>query len=165
MRISGTSRCNCYIVYCRRPRKTIHVDFTTIILEHVPHSYANKKWDMYATEKKILQREQFFLKGRAVSISISDRHLWHTQPSQIREQRTWPFARTYTYNTFLASRLEFNITHICGCMLTLTLLRCSSTPTSRRHREGAPAACEKPTEHIIFQRENAGCIPPRVDNA
>jgi len=65
--------------------------------------------------------------------------------------------------TFLARCLELNITHICrSIMLTLT---CCSMPTSRQYRTGAPTACEKPTEHTIFQRENAGCIPPRIDNA
>ena len=124
MKMSCTSKCNCYIVYCRRSRETRtyrhrQLFSSTCRIQTRIRNEICARWEKNSTE-----REQSFLKGRAVSISIPGRHLWHTQPSQLREQRTWPFARTYSYNTFLASRLELNITHICRSMLTLTLLRC-----------------------------------------
>lgn len=162
MRIPCTSKCNCYIVYCRRPRETWtyrrrQLFSSTCRIQTRIRNKICARW-----EKKFYAREQSFLKRRAVSISILGRHLWHTQPSQLREQRTWPFARTYTCNTFLASRLELNITHICGIYVNANVI---AVHAPHRHCARALAACEKPTEHTIFQRENAGCIPPRVDNA
>jgi len=132
--MSCTSKCNCYIVYYRRPRET-RTYRRRQLFSSTCRIQTRIRNEIYAPWEKNPTREQSFLKRRAVSISILGRHLWHTQPSQLREQRTWSFARTYTCNTFLASHFELNITHICGSMLTLTLLRCmfhtDITPTLR----------------------------------
>ena len=117
---------------------------------------------MCAMRKKFYERA--VLSKRTRSFYIDSRPSFVTHATLATTRTTHVAFRTNLYLQYLlgvASRTQYN-----AHMRIYANANAIAVHVPHRHRADiALAACEKPTEHTIFQRENASCIPPRVDNA
>jgi len=109
MRIRCASKCNCYTVLSliTRNGETYRCRQLFSSTCHIHTRIRNEicmRW-----EKKISRKSSSFWKD-AVSILIQNRHLWHTQPSQLRDNARGLSHGIYTYNNLLGAvfRTQYN---------------------------------------------------------